>query len=245
MNTRLAYLVLSACLAWPLQADEVMAEQTLLVTGDARDPKSEVPLYREEHRITLTTHAVVYRKPDGDLFAEKTFDYSRSTVAPVFDQVDHRFERRSGSEWRDERWVLWETSASGERQEHIVKDTRNLVIDAGFNHFIREHFDEIDQGTRIDFIFGLTNPPMELPMKLEKIACSHSHTRANDGQSLCLHARSRNFLLNWFVPDIYLVYSRDNRYLMLYEGPSNLDDDEENTRVVRIDYRYQMLSSQP
>jgi len=44
------------------------------------------------------------------------------------------------------------------------------------------------------------------------------------------------------VLDIYLVYARDTRYLMRYEGLSNLDADDDTSQLVRIDYSYRFLN---
>lgn len=71
---------------------------TLWATGTAWAPDKSRVLYQEFHyaedpALDLPTR-VQYRTPDGELFAEKSMDYSSILTAPQIRQIDYRNSAR-------------------------------------------------------------------------------------------------------------------------------------------------------
>jgi hypothetical protein len=67
----------------------------------AREPKTNLPLYREQHLVrreggTVVERLVIYRCLDGTAFARKQLDYRRSTQAPEFALEDARLGYAEG-----------------------------------------------------------------------------------------------------------------------------------------------------
>lgn len=210
----------------------------LRITGEAFDVKSQELVYREQHLIDDKLHTVSYSDKDGNVFAQKKISYEISFVAPVYKLNDQRFSRETGSQIKDKQWSMYRSEKSGTYDELLLKNQENLVIDAGFNNFIRLHFDALDSGDLLNFNFGLTDPLIELSMEIQRIPCTDYQPKQNNEKNICLRAINSSLFYRWFVPTIYLVYDRDSRFLMRYEGPSNLPDNNDSAQTVRINYVY-------
>jgi len=220
------------------------AENMVRVYGEARDIHSNALLYTEEHRITTTAHKVTYQQGDGILMADKSIQYTQGYATPSFQLYDERFGRTSGSKWQDGEWVIWQEDKSSGRKEKTISPKKNLVIDAGFNHFVLEHFEALAQGKALEFTFAITDPPMEIPMTIQNKNCSNALFSAAGKTVLCLKVVSHNIFYRLFVPVIYLAYNHNpedglSHLLSLYQGPSNLPNHHDKAQTVRIHYRYE------
>lgn len=225
-------------------ASQAYAYNTVLVYGDARDIETSTTIYTEEHRISSAAHKVIYRQPDGSLIAKKNIQYSQGYATPIFQLYDERFGRTSGSKWEDGEWLIWQQQKSGNRQEKRIFPKKNLVIDAGFNHFVLDNFEALEKGNALDFTFAITDPPMELPMTIEKNDCNNPVFSQSDNNVLCLKVVTHNVFYRLFIPVIYLAYLQSpgdhmSHLLSLYQGPSNLTDNRDKAQNVRIHYRYE------
>lgn len=220
------------------------AAASVTVHGEARSLGEDQLLYTEDHLISENQHEVSYRFPDGKLLADKNMHYQQGFQTPSFELYDYRFGRLSGSKWEEGKWLLWQQQESGDRKEKRFEHTGDLVIDSGFNYLVAEHYDELANGKTLEFTFAITDPPMGIDMKIGRVPCEELSFEDNKKPHLCLKSVSRNPLLRWFVPDIYLAYIKDTRMatplLVLYQGPSNLPDDADKGQNVRIEYRYQL-----
>jgi len=246
MKTRF-YVILCFILCGSL----AYADNVAQVYGEARDIHHKTLLYTEEHRITTNTHKVTYRQGDGGLIADKNIQYTQGYATPTFQLYDHRFGRTSGSKWEDGEWLLWQQQKSGKRDEKSIKPHANLVIDAGFNYFVLENFVLLEQWNPLDFSFAITDPPMEIPMTIQKKNCSNAIFSDAGKTVLCLKVVSHNILYRFFVPVIYLAYihhptktntNTTSHLLSLYQGPSNLPGNDDKAQSVRITYRYELTN---
>jgi len=230
-------------------ASQAYAYNTVRVYGDARDIETSAAIYTEEHRISSDAHQVIYRQPNGSLIAKKNIQYTRGYSTPTFQLYDERFGRTSGSHWKDGEWSVWQQEKSGKRQEKKVSTEKSLVIDAGFNHFVLENFETLEKGNALDFTFAITDPPMALPMTIQKKDCKDAVFSSSGNNVLCLKVVTHNIFYRMFIPVIYLAYLQspdDNisHLLSLYQGPSNLTDNRDKAQNVRIHYRYEFTDEE-
>lgn len=220
------------------------AASSITIYGEARATGDRRLLYTEEHFISESGHGVNYRFPDGRPLANKYIDYRSGYRTPQFELHDLRFDRKSGSRHEPGENILWQEHKNGSRQERRLEESENLVIDAGFDHYILENFNLLSGGKNLDFTFAIADPPMAIDMLLEKIDCKEDGFFKSDLPHSCLRARIKNTLLRWFIPDINLAYINDvslNRpVLAVYQGPSNLTDNDDKAQTVRIQYRYKL-----
>lgn len=218
----------------------VVAEpERLLVTGTASNLKSGDIVYREYHDITQQQHTVRYVNPSDVLIASKTIHYSHGYNTPEYLLDDKRFGRRTGSKWHGDHFIIFRQENTDKQHEKTIKPANDVVIDAGFDFFIRSHWDELVDGKVLPFSFAIADPLAILDMKLMEVTAAKTAIKQHSDSYHYFLASSRNRLIGWALPDIHLAYNRDNHLLQVYQGPSNLTDKNDKSQTVTIQYEYQ------
>lgn len=239
INTPLArailFLFVSSCT--PL----LQAEPWLV--GNALSTDSGELLYRELHyRDTPSaklSERVEYVDPQGELMVEKTLDDSLSSIMPNVEQTD----LRTGT-----RFVVTNDSANFMKSTYrragadvetarIEKDEQ-LIIDAGFDPYVRAHWEALEAGEAVRGTFFV-------PARLDTVQISIRETDSEQCAdiavaTLCLVVRPAGFLrlVSWFVDPLYLAYERGSQRLLMYRGLSNILDNEGKAQDVVIRYEY-------
>ena len=195
MRSRPAWIAAVLLLSWQgVEAASLLREQ-----GDAHSADGGRLLYREVHYFApdgASGRWVLYRCPDGGVFARKHVLASAQAAAPNFALDDGRDGYREGVR-----------GARGARSVYVgqgghPEDTRALavpadgVIDAGFDAAVRAHWAELMRGEA-------------LRMRLD----------------------------TWFgfaLPDVVLVYARDDHRLLEFDGTGNVRDARGRNPQVQI-----------
>ena len=239
--------LLFVCLLLPMllpMAGFADSEAAMQIRGDAIDPQNGKFLYREQHTINSDYHHVTYADATGKVFAEKSLHYSDGFSTPEFELIDFRFQRRYGSTFMKNQWQLWVEESNRTRTTKLISAQKNLVIDAGFNAWILEHFAELQKQQTLNFEFAITNPPDSFSMRIVHETCSPAQLAVLPADSLCFVVEPTSALLRLLVPPINLAYRIHDPALLQYEGPSNLVSDRDSSQLVRIRYYYQPASTQ-
>lgn len=189
-----------------------MADQQIL--GNAYDQVGGEFLYSEHHYCTedALQCAVDYRDIFGELIAQKKLDFSVSPFRPALVMQDYRRE------------VELEIDFS---------DRKDLVVDAGFDNFMRSSWNALDRGESVRFPFLVLgyDDPFNMLAKLDE-------TRPCAAQELCLEISMDSWFLGLLVDPIRLTYSRGDKELLRYQGPSNIQSAEGESLNVVIHYQY-------
>ena len=215
------------------------APDRLLVTGTASSLETGNIVYREYHDITEQQHTVRYVSQDEKLIASKDIFYSHGFNTPEYELHDKRFERRTGSQWQDGHFIVFRTEKSEKPHQKKITPEKNTVIDAGFDHFIRENWNALVNGEVLPFSFVVADPLVILNMNIEEVDAEHTAIKQHSNQYRYFFAHSRNRLIGWAIPDIHLAYDSNSHLLQLYQGPSNLTDQHDKSQNVLIRYEYQ------
>ena len=241
-NCRLAPLPRSIgqllCLVgFVLAAVPVCAQETLrFEEGIARDPASQVELYREQHWIRsqsgqLSERLVLYRCPEGTAFARKRLDYRTSGIAPQFRFEDRRFGYLEGLRQGSIPEVFVRKTTDAPMQSSELSAT-GLVADAGFDEFIRSRWSTLVAGAAVPFAFAVPSRLESLEFSLRKVG----QARVADEAAWIFRLRLSGWL-GWLAPHIDVYYGQQSRRLLRFEGLSNLRDDSgENPLQAQIDF---------
>jgi len=191
---------------------------TPFAEGKAYDRESGELLYREEHLCELSGRrcSVHYLDPTGTLIASKEIDYRKSMTSPALTIRDYR----DGQEFRLD-------PADG-----------SIVVDAGFDNFVREQWRTLMLGDPVYFRFQIAgfDSPLEMNIvRRDQPGCS--------GDELCLSVNFNSWLLGAFVSPIELSYARGDRKLLRYSGISNLRDG--TGELMDVDIRYEYADPEP
>ena len=184
------------------------------VVGEAYDVDNGELRYREIHQCSIDGDRCVveYEDPTGELIARKVVDYQTSLHSPSLEVQD----LRQGTT----------ISVAGDSSEEVV-------IDAGFDHYVRLRWDDLLSGTTVRFPFLVVG--REKPLKM---TASKMEPEACPVQRVCFRVALDNWLLGKVLTPIRLEYDGDSRRLLQFKGLSNIRDVDGKSQMVRIDYRY-------
>jgi hypothetical protein len=223
--------------AWVSAAMPVPAQEALrFEEGIARDPVSQVELYREQHWIRSESgqpreRLVLYRCPDGTAFARKRLDYRASGIAPQFRFEDRRSGYVEGLRQGGVPEVFVRMTTDAPMQSNALAAT-GLVADAGFDEFIRSRWSTLVAGDTVPFAFAVPARLESLGFSLRKVG----QARVDDEAAWIFRLRLGGWL-GWLAPHIDVYYGQQSRRLLRFEGLSNLRDDSgENPLLARIDF---------
>jgi hypothetical protein len=232
-----AMLLVSLCA--PLAAAGSIGDSV----GLAYDLHSGELLYRETHCISSDgfDREVVYQDADDRLLARKLLDYSSGLTTPSFVQYNH-YSGESIEVGLDQGAVSMKVTDADSGSAHkatLVQpgDSMPVVIDAGFDGFVRQHWDELMAGAKREFQFPFADRQDLVELRIQPLACSYE-TQTEQ----CFRLDLSNWLLRILVKPIELGYDADSRRLTRYRGLSNIGDANGNGQMVDIRYNYDDVS---
>ena len=194
--------------------------------GVARDAENGALRYIEHHQyFDDGTHQVDYYTPDMNRIAYKTLAYEGLPQHPNI--VSEDFNRGSKTQVSivDGQVVMTSERANDVREGSLAADPE-LVVDAGFDAYIRENLDTLLQQGETRLKFAVAGFPRTLTMRVE------AEPSARDGE-YNLSIYPNNLFVRLFVPRIDLTYS-DTPRLKEYRGYSNLIPDDGRSPLVVI-----------
>jgi hypothetical protein len=226
-TTGCAALLLGSAMTAPAQATAFSAYQ-----GEARDADNRL-LYEEHHWLRLADarpqeRLVLYRCPSGETFARKTVRYGDALQRPEFALVDVRFGYREGFELGSS-FVQRDDSTALRRQ--AVRTSERLVVDAGFDEFVRANWDALQRGDsqRLDFL---------LPSRLSTYGFRVIKLREEQlhGEPASVFQLGLSGVFGWFSDTIEVSYRDRDRRLMRFQGTTNIRIDPLRNVTARIEF---------
>ena len=188
-------------------------DKPLQAIGRAFDETAQTLLYSEYHYCdSALTCTIEYRKPDGELIAQKELDYTYGPHSPALVMVDF---------------------LNGKEQRLGFDAGSNNVIDAGFDNYVRSKWTELAAGDSVKFPFEVPGFDRALPMEALR-----SNLDQCAREELCLRVSVDSWLLGLLADPILLSYERDSRRLLRFRGISNLRDEGGDSFYVDIRYEY-------
>jgi hypothetical protein len=209
------------------------------VIGEAYDLESGELLYQETHCVSADRleRKVIYQDVSDNLIALKRLDYRSGATTPSFEQ--HNLYSRESIEValvnRDLTMTIRDSvSRKPVKSSSTRAETRApVVIDAGFDTFIRDNWDSLVQGERLEFQFPVADRANLVDLRLRSRACSYA---AETDQ--CFSLELANWFLRVLVAPVELGYDAGQRRLSRYRGLSNIGDENGQGQVVDIRYNY-------
>ncbi len=209
--------------------------------GTAYSKDGQRILYLEEHRyLTPYNHRVEYKEADGRVFAEKRINYQNSYIAPEVRQLN----RRNGE--------LIETKKLGEmiqvlyRENDVKKPLENrvdmsdsLVIDAGFDHYIRLNWEVLVSGEKKIIRYLLPSLQKTIDLSIQTMECEpFLLTNLVLDTLICWRIAAENWMIRILIDPLFLVYERSSQRIMKFVGRSNICDEYGDYEDVIIRYQY-------
>jgi hypothetical protein len=219
-------------------ASSTSADQARTFVGYAFDLTTGEALYTETHEEIVGADGggelrTIYTTPEGDTIAVRTVDFSVDPLAPVFHFEDMRTGYREGSLRVNDEVVLYRSLARKTTVEQAVTEpSRQLVVDAGFDRLVATNWDSLVAGEPLVADFAVPSRLTCLTIRVDK-----KEDGILDGEPVVtFRMRFKNPLLRLVAGPIDVTYHRAERFLMRYEGLSNVSDPRGNNHTVRIDF---------
>lgn len=212
------------------------------VTGTATSATDGSLLYREFHYPASTPEPlsgrIEYIAEGERLIASKDVDYTRSLTAPEVEQLDIRTQTRFFTRYDEDSLLAGFQRGGAALQSQTYMPTDDLIIDAGFDPYVRKHWTTLQAGRSVAARF-------HVPSRLESLRISVTPVDRQEcaqaiGEVLCLVVKPAGLLrvVGWFLEPLYLAYDMETRRLLMFKGTSNLADDEGRPQSVVILYEY-------
>lgn len=195
-------------------------------------------LYTESHWLydeNGSAHRlVIYACPDGQAFARKWVDTAPGAATPDVDMQDARWGYREGVRTRSGQREVYAQTDTAAPEKHSPVPTpppQNSVIDAGFDAFVREHWDALSGP-------GVAPLPFLIPSQLRFVDFSARKLRDEQvgGQSVRWF---RLQLAGWYafvLPHIDVAYEDSTHNLFEYRGLSNIRGEGSKNLNVTIQF---------
>lgn len=236
----------SHCSPIPVMVSELIPTAQRKVIGVARSGGDFA--YCEMHSdIIANKQTVAYWKGE-QVIALKQLQYGPNRAAPEVVQRDFRTGelRRvtiSGSQMvmgyqKGERLGQWQTFSAKRDLSSELPQSKEVgiaakqVIDAGFDHFVREQWQSLTQGDTQQFYFAspVHNRNIQLRARLEAAACEQN-------VAVCVVVEPASGLLRLFAGELVLAYNA-NQQLTMFKGKTNIVDANGESQERTITYYY-------
>ncbi len=208
----------------------------LTFIGRAHDLDTGTLLYVEVHAVSDSgepreSRVVSYRCANGATFARKTLDFSGAREAPAFSLVDARSGVSEGLERGARGPTVFERSRGTPGRSKALGDVAGMVADAGFDEFVRAHWEALDAGDALVV-------PFLVPSRLDTVRfrVRKAGETTIDGRPASVFRLSVASPLGWFLPDIDVSYRRQDQRLLRYRGVTNLRDGAGDMISAQIDF---------
>lgn len=232
-------VAVTALVALPALQGAVANQSSEHVIGDAFGLKSNDLLYSETHCLSNElAREVIYQQRDGTLIAHKALDYQSGPTTPSF--VQHNIQAKEKIKVSfDQQEVSMSVTTSGNKELEnkypvIDIDSTPLVIDAGFDVFIRDNWDKLVSGETREFQFPLASRSSLVSLQVKPSVC-----RYETETDQCFMLEPANWFFRMLASPIELGYDANLARLTRYRGLSNINDESGKGMIVDIKYRYQ------
>jgi hypothetical protein len=201
--------------------------------GDAYDAEGSGLLYSETHWLYrdggLATRLVLYRCPDGRPFARKVLREIDSASRPDFDFIDGRDGHREGARRsRAGHEIYWQERAGTPLRTRQLATGPDVVVDAGFDAYIRSHWSSIAPGADLRARLLLPSRLAALDVRVEEGTTEADRVLRQRRMTVRLDA--------WYgfaLPTMSLVYGED-RVLREFRGIGTIRDEHGRNKDVVI-----------
>ena len=222
-------------------ASLALADDSYTASGTAYNLKTGKVVYRELFTGLDANNEVHvnYARSEGVIFARKKLNYNTEVFQPGMEFNDERDDEQVSASFDGGRLLLTH-KFKGDSQTKTFYETSKLIIDAGIDAFIQQQWAKITAGNKVEFDVADARHLGIEKFVIKEIDSSASPLAYKGAGEKWKYFRvdTANKLASIFVDPIYYAYEPDGKYLMRYQGRSNIDNDSGEAWDVRIEYEY-------
>lgn len=226
----------AACCALLYSAMSFAETPSVTVVGSAYSLKTGELLYRETHTpLANKAYKVEYSEPNGQVFGEKTLDFSESNITPSFIQVnDRNGERIEVSQRVGNLNVMYQENSAAKEQKKAIKREQGMVVDAGFDAFVKQYWSPLVSGKQLDVEYLVPSKQTTFSFRFSQASCLEG-TQAG---AQCFSLAPVSWLVKMAVDPIIVAYDPVEKTLLRFTGRANICDVNGQYENVDIQYRH-------
>jgi hypothetical protein len=231
MKPRTLYFLLGLAVVTMAFRTEVKTDSYI---GYAYAEGSDQLIYTEEFTDTfvdgnLTETLTRYFDPRHRQIAERKLRFGSVRFVPDFTTEDLRSGYQEGAEAKGNTITLFrKENRNAKREEKTFTTPHPFVIDAGFNPFIKTNWKRLEKGENVVFNFGV-------PAKLDYYSLRATRIHTSDTE-MTVKIEPDKALLRWLSSPIIIVYNKQTRRIISYQGKSNIADGNGNNFMTKLIY---------
>jgi hypothetical protein len=229
-------IVTAMLLSGIVRADAIPEVQRYV--GTATDLKTGAVIYYEEHEATHldgqhVSTKITYRDLTGKVIAEKNIGFTPGSAAARFRLEDFRYGTIEGAEPQGSSVRMINREKTGAAiKEKTVAIPSPVAIDGGLNSMVRNNWERLMKGERVDFYLGV---PSQLDFYHFRVVRDREET-FNGRRSLVVRFESDFWFIRLFVDPVVVWYDIETRRALKYEGISNIYDEKGKSYIVRVTF---------
>jgi len=224
---------------WPATVTEHCPPQpNAIIVGVAKNSKQEF-LYCEYFSEIAEHQFNVNYVRDEKIFATKELDYSISPYIPTIKQIDQRTgELREANIEHKNLQLTYKENRDKQSETSNFSLEKIDVVDAGFNNFVKSHWDELIAGEMLPLNFAAIANQKSLPLRVTLIPTTKcSHPKNILSIKYCFSVDIDNSFFRLLISGIKISYDQNQR-LVQFDGLVNIQDDAKKPQNAIINYFY-------
>ena len=208
------------------------------VVGNAYELNGSELLYTETHcKLNSRASEVFYQSGDGEMIAHKALDFQSGSYSPSFVQFNLQSNEKVEVSFVDQSVLMSMTGPDDneKKDRHPVTDIERkpVVIDAGFDQFVRRNWDELVAGKSMEFQFPLASRSTMISLQISPSTCQYE-TETDQ----CFKLEAASWVFRMLSSPIELGYDKERVRLNRFRGLSNINDENGDGLIVDIKYSY-------
>jgi hypothetical protein len=212
-------------------AQGVQDDERFAGTAQSADGFTYLEEHRVRHREGRPLEAITrYLAPGGEVLATLRSDYSQNPYAPDYEFHDLRTGDRQSVSVTEKLVEL--RSARGVKRL-ARSECPNLTTGQGLDRLIRAHLDALARGERVRVSLALPAREACYPFRVRSAEVEPG------ASTLRVRVEPESWVLRLLAPKLEVEYDRASQRLLRYQGVSNLDGPDGESRKVEILYRYE------
>ncbi|MBR31293.1 MAG: hypothetical protein CMN77_08250 [Spirochaetaceae bacterium] len=221
-------------------SSSLAAQQVVRYRSNAYDIKTGKYMYTENHAEHWQNgkHAysiVTYTDPQGKVMAVKRIVFTGSKVAPNFDLSDKRSGLEEGARVSGNSVTLYHKPSSSEgKDSQTVNVPSPIVVDGGFDYFVRSNMQSLLAGKTLTGNFTVSHRLDFFPCRIYKV----KDLTFLERDAVMFVMEPTNIVIRQLADPIYIIYDKKTGRLLRFTGVSNLEKPDGSNYRVHIVFRY-------
>ena len=173
------------------------------------------------------------------IFASKALSYTTDPKMPTVIQKDFRFGEIRQADAAGQKITLhYQANSNKKNTSASIARIDVDVIDAGFDNFVRIHWDELQSGKTLSINFASMAHLKALPLRISSQPIEKCDKKTiREKFTYCFYVEIDNAFLRMLLGNIKLTYDQQHR-LEEFNGVVNILSEKESNQTAKIHYYY-------